>query len=236
MSIDKVFEGDIKSKFSFDESVASVFDDMLLRSVPYYKESQDAIIKILSARLGDCDKISDLGCSTGNILFEISQQIPKNLKLIGIDNSKHMIKQAQKKNSAFGGDVMFIEGDLLDVDFSDSDVILASYTLQFIRPLQREELVKKIYNSLKKDGIFIFSEKLISKDIRFDKEMIDIYHDFKRSKGYSNTEIAKKREALENVLIPYSEDENIAMMKNSGFKHCEVIFRWFNFATFVALK
>ena len=38
---DKLFEKPIKKQFEFDEDVASVFDDMLRRSVPYYKEMLD---------------------------------------------------------------------------------------------------------------------------------------------------------------------------------------------------
>jgi tRNA (cmo5U34)-methyltransferase len=46
----------------------------------------------------------------------------------------------------------------------------------------------------------------------------------------------QKREALENVLVPYSEEENILMAKNAGFSHCEVLLRWANFCTFIAIK
>jgi len=236
VSIDRVFEGELRAKFSFDEGVASVFDDMLLRSIPFYKETQEVIISVLKKRVESGEKIIDLGCSTGNILFEIEEKIGKKMTLIGIDNSKYMIEQANRKKGALGSEAEFIEGDFNEVEFCDAKVILASYTLQFIRPLYRKEAVLRIYDSLKDDGVFIFSEKLISKESIFDKEMIDIYYDFKKSKGYSTTEIAKKREALENVLVPYSEEENKEMIKSVGFRHCETIFRWLNFATFVAFK
>ncbi len=236
MSIDKVFENDIKSKFTFDETVASVFDDMLLRSVPFYKESQSLIIAILTQRLEAGDTVCDLGCSTGNMLLEIAQKIPLSLVLKGIDSSLPMVEQARKKSAAFGCDAEFIHGDFNEVDFEGAKAILSNYTLQFIRPINRGALVKKVYDSLAQNGLFIFSEKLVSKEAMFDKEMIDMYYDFKRKNGYSNTEIAKKREALENVLIPYSEEENILMAKSAGFRHCEILFRWVNFATFVAFK
>ena len=46
----------------------------------------------------------------------------------------------------------------------------------------------------------------------------------------------QKREALENVLIPYTQDENEAMLKEAGFKYSELLFRWANFALFIAYK
>jgi len=66
--------------------------------------------------------------------------------------------------------------------------------------------------------------------------MIDIYYDFKKQKGYSEYEISKKREALENVLIPYSDEENISLAKSAGFKNVNTIFKWANFACFIAKK
>ena len=49
-------------------------------------------------------------------------------------------------------------------------------------------------------------------------------------------EIAQKREALENVLIPYRPEENRALLREVGFKHVEETFRWYNFASMIAVK
>ncbi len=49
-------------------------------------------------------------------------------------------------------------------------------------------------------------------------------------------EISQKREALENVLVPYKLSENITLLRDKGFAHCEVFFKWFNFAGLVAVK
>ena len=233
---DKVFSKPIKKQFEFDENVASVFDDMLSRSVPFYKENLNLQIDILKDFLETNDKIIDLGSSTGTFLIELAKKLNKNLLLIGIDSSKAMIKRAQNKASAFGVDIEFIETDFLDFDLNNSKAIVANYTIQFIRPLKREKLIKKIYDSLQENGIFLMSEKLITENKKLNKTMIDIYYDYKKKMGYSEFEIAQKREALENVLIPYTMQENIEMLKNAGFKEVEVIFRWNNFASFIAFK
>jgi tRNA (cmo5U34)-methyltransferase len=49
-------------------------------------------------------------------------------------------------------------------------------------------------------------------------------------------EISQKREALENVLIPYKLSENNLMLREAGFSHVEVFFKWYNFAGMVAVK
>ncbi|WP_096259988.1 carboxy-S-adenosyl-L-methionine synthase CmoA [Lebetimonas natsushimae] len=233
---DKVFTKPIEKQFEFDEEVASVFDDMLSRSVPFYKENLNLQINILKNFLDENDKIVDLGSSTGTFLIELAKKTDKKLDLIGIDNSPAMIKRAKNKAKAFGVDIKFVEEDFLNYDFSDSKAVIANYTIQFIRPLKREKLIKKIYDSLMNEGIFFMSEKLITNHKKLNKIMIDEYYKFKKKMGYSEYEIARKREALENVLIPYTMEENMEMLKNAGFKEAEVIFRWNNFATFIAFK
>ena len=233
---DRVFEKEIDKKFEFDEAVASVFDDMLSRSVPFYRQVQELVIDFLALNLKQGDRVIDLGSSTGEFLINLNRKV-KSLNLIGIDNSKPMLKQAQNKVKAYGVDnINFIYADILDYDFSNFNAIIANYTLQFIRPLNRPKLVQKIYDGLKNNGYFIFSEKVIFEDKKLDKDIIDIYYDYKKKQGYSEYEIVKKREALENVLIPFTIKENISMCKEAGFNSVDTFFQWGNFVTFVAKK
>ena len=232
---DKVFQKEITKQFEFDKDVADVFDDMIDRSVPFYKENLNLSINIIKNFLKDNDKVLDLGSSTGTFLINLAK-FNNSLQLTGIDNSNAMIEKATKKSKAFGVNIEFIESDFLKFNFGTNKLISANYTIQFIRPIKREKLITKIYNSLEDNGLFLMSEKLISEDKKLNKILIDEYYEYKKEKGYSEYEIAKKREALENVLIPYSEMENYEMLKNAGFKHIEVIFRWCNFATFLAFK
>ena len=232
---DKVFTKPIKKQFEFDEEVAAVFDDMLQRSVPFYKESLKITEFFALKQLANGGIMYDLGCSTASLLLNIHRKLESDASLIGLDNSEAMLEQARKKCEAYGAKVEVENADILEYEYKEADVFVSNYTLQFIRPLVREELVKKIATSLKKGGVFIFSEKVISHHPKLNKDLIECY-DFKKEQGYSEYEIMQKREALENVLVPYSEEENIKMALNNGFSHCEVVFRWANFATFIAIK
>jgi tRNA (cmo5U34)-methyltransferase len=234
--MDKVFESPIEKQFEFDEKVASVFDDMLDRSIPFYKEVISLICEVVEAHISDNSIIVDLGCSTANTLLELSHRSTKKLDLIGYDNSDAMLWQAQKKADAYGIDISFVNADILDLNLKKCDVLIANYMLQFVRPMMRTRLISKIYEALSSEGIFIFSEKIIFEDKKLNKQMIDIYYDFKKSQGYSGFEISQKREALENVLVPYTQEENIKMIKDAKFKSVEIIFKWGNFVTFLAKK
>jgi len=234
---DRVFASPLQKQFEFDETVAAVFDDMLDRSIPYYRESLDLIVRLILSRNREELHLLDLGCSTASLLLELWRGREGPARLRGIDNSPAMIERARKKCEAFGAkSVELIEADLLDFPIEGEDVVVANYTLQFIRPLERPTLVRRIYEGLRQEGEFYFSEKVVFEDRRLDKAMIEIYYDYKRRQGYSDYEIAAKREALENVLIPFTIAENIRLCREGGFSRVDTLLQWANFVTFRAVK
>ncbi len=234
---DRVFETPIEKQFEFDEAVASVFDDMLSRSVPFYDEVRRLVIDLILSDEADGKRIVDLGSSTAKFLLELSSRMRTRMELIGIDNSEAMVERARQKARAFGARELRLElADVLTYDYRGFDVAVANYTLQFIRPMQRTELVARLGEELSEGGVFLFCEKVVFGDPQLDKQMIDIYYNYKRTQGYSDFEIAQKREALENVLIPFTIEENIRMCREGGFGSVHPIFQWANFVTFVARK
>jgi len=233
---DKVFTEKIGKKFEFDEAVASVFDDMLSRSVPFYNEVRGLIISLILAEQKEGLKVLDLGSSTAKFLLDLHSKKSVPMRLKGLDNSQAMLDRAEQKCQAFGAEIELELADMLEYNYSEEEIVVANYTLQFIRPMQRLELVKKLYDGLNDEGSFIFSEKVVFEDKVLDKQMIDIYYAYKKEQGYSEYEIAQKREALENVLIPFTIKENIQMCKDAGFTKIETIFQWANFVTFIAKK
>jgi len=236
MKEDKVFTEKIVKKFEFDQAVASVFDDMLSRSVPFYDEVRKLVIALILTEQEEGKKVLDLGSSTAKFLLDLHSKMDVKMQLKGLDNSQAMLDRAEQKCQAFGAEIDLELADMLTYDYRDEDIIVANYTLQFIRPMQRVELLKKLYRSMNENGLFIFSEKVVFADKKLDKDLIDIYYAYKKEQGYSEYEIAQKREALENVLIPFTIEENIQMCKEAGFKNVDTIFQWSNFVTFVSKK
>ncbi|NHA51664.1 carboxy-S-adenosyl-L-methionine synthase CmoA [Helicobacter pylori] len=236
---DTLFNKSLNKRFCFDEKVAHVFDDMLERSIPYYYEMLDLgayfIAQNLKENLNPNPLIYDLGCSTGNFFIALNRQIQQEIELVGIDNSMPMLKKAQEKLKDFNN-ARFECMDFLEVEFKEASAFSLLFVLQFVRPMQREVLLKKIYNSLALNGVLLVGEKIMSEDRILDKQMIELYYLYKQNQGYSHNEIAFKREALENVLVPYSLKENIALLESVGFKHVEALFKWVNFTLLVARK
>jgi tRNA (cmo5U34)-methyltransferase len=233
---DNLFDISHQGKFTFNEDVANVFDDMLNRSIPFYIDNLKLNAKILSKYIKDGDKIYDIGSSTLNFLLYFEQNFNIKAKLIGIDSSKPMIIKAKSKIKAYNSNINLIFGDIENITIEKSQAIISNYTLQFIAKDKRSKVIDKIFNSLNKNGIFLISEKVISNNQKLNTSLIEIYHNYKQENGYSTTQIEKKKEALENILVPLSLDENISMLKNAGFKEVEVLFKWANFSTFLAIK
>ena len=155
---DKVFEKAIVKKFEFDEAVASVFDDMLSRSVPFYDEVRKLVISLILSEQKEGLKVLDLGSSTAKFLLDLHSKMDVTMQLKGLDNSQAMLDRAEQKCQAFGANIELELADMLKYEYHQEDVIVANYTLQFIRPMQRVELIKKLYDGLSDEGVFIFSE------------------------------------------------------------------------------
>ena len=176
----------------------------------------------------------DLGCSLASTLLELHAK-RDDLELVGIDSSAAMIELASKKALAHGAKIKLIIGDILTNELGQNDAVILNYTLQFLNPHLRADFLKKIFFSLRKNSVLILSEKLeCAKPIN--SAITQIYEEYKEAQGYSKLEIAKKKEALNSVLIPLSAKDNEKLCFEAGFSTFECIFRWGNFATFVAIK
>ncbi|MED5353646.1 MAG: carboxy-S-adenosyl-L-methionine synthase CmoA [Nitrospinota bacterium] len=227
------------TKFEFDSGVAEVFEDMLERSVPLYRECQNLTVNWCK-RLATSDKyIYDLGCSTGSLLLLLTKSISTlpRVHLIGVDSSAAMINKALNKLSNFPGSAGFIKANLDDsFSFNDSCAIVMNYTLQFIPVENRAPLLKKIYESLMPGGGFILNEKVLSEHELLSETFVEMHHDFKKGHGYSKMEISKKRDALENVLVPLKLSKTMTLVHEAGFTTVDIFFKWNNFAGIIALK
>jgi tRNA (cmo5U34)-methyltransferase len=238
---DRIFNKPLTSiqDFKFDENVASAFDDMIQRSVPYYQEIQYATAEITKKLAVPNSNIYDLGCSTGTTLIYLMQVINNtSINIIGVDNSKPMLAMCKEKlrEPYSSARVRLIESNIEDVALSNACVVIMNYSLQFIAPKRRAALASKIWDALLPGGAWIVTEKVTNKNPSLDNLLTELYYDFKRRNGYSNLEIAQKREALEEVLIPWSTEENLQLFHNAGFKDIEIFLKWYNFASFVGRK
>jgi len=225
--------------FDFGKETAAVFDDMLVRSVPFYGELQRMMGEMAADFAVEGTSLYDLGCSTCATFLELDPVIPRNVRFVGVDFSSEMLERGKEKLSQhdFSRDHELICADLNEnVPVENASVVIMNLTLQFIRPVRRNQVMRTIAAGTKKGGCLLVIDKVLSRDSQFNRAFIKYYYAFKRRNGYSELEIAQKREALENVLIPYRLEENFELFLDSGFSQCEVFFRWYNFCGMIATK
>lgn len=241
MSKDQVFKEEIEqaSDFKFGANVANVFDDMVNRSVPYYGEIQRMMAELAADHAREGSDVYDLGCSTGTTLIGMDTMVSPKIRFVGIDDSQEMLDKCKLKlmEIGFSRDYELRCADLSQgVKVTNASVVVLCLTLQFVRPIYREQLIKNIYDGLNSGGVLILVEKILAEESNFNRDFIKYYYNYKRRNNYSELEISQKREALENVLIPYKLSEDIALLRDRGFINCEVFFKWYNFAGIIAVK
>ena len=241
MGKDEVFRDEIEkaSDFKFGENVAKVFDDMLNRSVPFYGEMQRMMAELAANHAVEGSFVYDLGCSTGTTMIGMDTMVPSEIKFIGVDDSQEMLDKCKSKlmELGFSRPYELRCADLgQGVKIENASVVVLCLTLQFVRPIYRERLIKNILDGLNPGGVLILVEKILAEESSFNRDFIDYYYNYKRRNQYSELEISQKREALENVLVPYKLSENISLLRDQGFAHCEVFFKWYNFAGLIATK
>lgn len=225
--------------FCFDGSVATVFDDMVSRSVPFYDEIQRMIVEMARDFAVADTAIYDLGCSSGTTLINLHAALDRSIRFVGIDNSQAMLEECRLKLQERNVDrpIDLVCCDLNDgVTIDNASLVTAVLTLQFIRPLRRERLIKDIVAGLRPQGCMILVEKVLGEESLFNRLFINYYYEMKRRHGYSELEISQKREALENVLIPYKLLEDRELLLNANFSSVDVFFKWYNFCGLIAVK
>lgn len=238
--VDRVFaEPQQTTDFKFDSRTAGVFDDMVGRSVPFYDEIQRMTTELAADFAVPGTNLYDLGCATGTTLAALEAVVDPGVRFVGIDNSAQMLEKARNKLEALPSrrQRALVVGDLHDeLNIENASVVILTLTLQFVRPLHRERVIQSIADGTNQQGALILVEKLTENDTLFNRLFIKYYYDMKRRHGYSDLEISQKREALENVLIPYHLEENEALVRRCGFTKFQVWFRWYNFCGMIAVK
>ena len=237
-SKDRVFSralSDVKA-FEFNETVASVFQDMISRSVPGYALLLHMIGLYASIFIQPGSRIFDLGCSLGEASRVIAERTDSiDCKIVAVDNSAAMIAKC-KQQVALPNKIEWCCEDIRQTEINNASMVVLNLTLQFLPPEERLTLLQKIFQGLNPGGILVLSEKVEFADATENERMVQLYQGFKKTMGYSDLEISQKRNALENVLIPDSEQQHLQRLNEVGFNEIYQCFRSFNFVSYLAIK
>ena len=245
MTQDRIYASgeDSDEPFRFNAAVAEVFPDMLRRSIPGYEASLEAIGSLAARYVTPGSNCYDLGCSLGAATLAMRQGIrATDCRIIAIDNSPAMIERcrtilaADRDADDAATRVEVRLGDIRDAAIDNASMIVMNYTLQFVELAERDGLLARICEGLLPGGLLLLSEKVVDDDPHMEQLLVDLHHEHKRRNDYSELEIARKRAALENVLVPESVAAHRERLAAAGFAHSAVWLRYFNFVSIVAIR
>ena len=225
--------------FQFNEAVAAVFPDMLKRSIPGYAESIHTIGSLARRYVRPDTACFDLGCSLGAATLAMRHNVTEpGCHIQAIDNSTAMITRCRKiiaeDDASVPVDV--IGGDVREAEIKNASMVVMNYTLHFLPIVDRHDMIGKIFRGMNDGGVFVLSEKIEDDDSEIEELLVDLHHEQKKINAYSDSEIGRKRAAIENVLVPESLETHRARLSDAGFSHVGTWLRHFNFVSMVAFR
>lgn len=230
--------GDRVDAFRFDAQVADVFENMINRSVPGYSLVLDMIGVFTRKYALPNTNCYDLGCSLGASTLQIRHYLPASCHVIGVDNSPDMVERCRRSLARDHSEasIEIREQDLLETTITNASIVAMNFTLQFVPDERRSALLKNIADGMVQGGALILSEKIRADDEDEQAFLTELHEAFKKYQGYSDLEIAQKRAALENVLVPNTVSEHLERLNNAGFSTSRLCIQCLNFATFLAIR
>ena len=231
-----------RADWKFSGEVTKTFDTHVSKSVPMYLEGHDLICDLSDFFVKSDSVVYELGCSTGTLLLKLAEHNSNKhaAHFIGIDIEPDMVEFAENKRKAASSSdfplVTFIADDALTMNMEPTDLVICYYTVQFIRPSQRQELINEIYQKMNWGGALLLFEKVRGADARFQDIITSLYTDYKLRVGYTPDNIILKARSLKGVLEPFSTQGNIDMLKRAGFQDINTIQKYLCFEGFLAIK
>ncbi|HID37270.1 MAG TPA: carboxy-S-adenosyl-L-methionine synthase CmoA [Ghiorsea sp.] len=223
--------------FAFDADVSRVFEDMIQRSVPGYGLTLQMISVIAGLYAQENSKLYDLGCSLGASSLALAHGIKvDDCEIIGVDNSAAMLEKCRSNTQQSPVTIVLQQDDIQNTVIEDASVVVLNFTLQFIAKEARLLLLKRIYKGMRKGGVLVLSEKVCFVGAFEQQQHIALHESFKKAQGYSELEVSRKRQSLENVLIPEPISAHHARLKTAGFDEVQTWFQCFNFTSMLAYK
>jgi tRNA (cmo5U34)-methyltransferase len=229
----------INAGWNFSGAVADTFDDHVSRSVPLYREGHMLTVALSDFFVKPGSRVYEIGCSTGTLTLALAQHNAhkKDVTCVGLDIEEDMLARARSKAaSAKVPGVTFAADDIVTADLEQADLIVAYYTVQFIRPSVRQQVIDRIYNALNWGGAFVLFEKVRGPDARFQDIVTSLYSDYKLEQGYNADEIVSKARSLKGVLEPFSSQGNIDLLKRAGFSDIMTVQKYICFEGMLAIK
>ena len=169
------------------------------------KPTRNYIIKALSKYIkNDEIKVLDLGCGTGELIFELKNKF-NNLEVTGIDFSEKMIEISKKRNPS----AKHLKMDASELNVLDTkyDIIVCTHSLPYYK--EPKNVFKHLNNLLSDEGKLLIG--FASGDSIYDKFILGFV---KLTTGKANYPSDNEFRAM---IFPFFEVENLKIIRKKFF-------------------
>lgn len=183
----------------FNEKI-DTYDTVHIRD---FMETKKCMINNLT---GEIKKVLDLGAGTGLELIPFFKKYP-DARVTAIDTSEKMLEELSKRD--FADKVETICGDFLDIDYENEyDAVISTSALHHLDEESKGTLYKKIYKSLKTNGLFANADRIAKSQ---------------EDQDYIINEYINNPTLYKHMDTPITKDNEIKLLMAAGFEDITVL-------------
>jgi tRNA (cmo5U34)-methyltransferase len=213
-------------------------------AIPLAETQLEVISRIVKEFIPDLKMFMDLGCGDGVLGRYIHEQHPGACGIY-LDYSAHMISELGKK--------VQYRSKIINEDYSQEhwltviehdqpfDLILSGYSIHHLQNEDKKKLYRRIYDLLRKGGLFLNLEHVASESQRIeaihDNIFIDAIAEFNKdskSRETVKSEYENREDRILNILVPV--EKQCRWLREAGFIHVDCYFKLFELALFGGVK
>jgi tRNA (cmo5U34)-methyltransferase len=194
----------------------------------YYRIGVDAL-----AYCGESPRVLDLGGGTGLSTSFLLKRYP-DARVTLLDFSEEMLAIARERFKG-NSNIDFKVGDYRDFPLTeDFDIIISGLSIHHLTTKEKREITARIFALLKPKGEFFNADLIRCVDARLEQEMHRRLQDFLRE-GMSEKDVRRFVES-QRIDVPDSLENQLAFLREAGFRVVECLYRYWIYGVFYGQK
>ncbi|RPI00396.1 MAG: methyltransferase domain-containing protein [Calditrichaeota bacterium] len=223
----------------------SLLEELYPFIIPKYREVHDIMSSLIDGNSKSELRIVDLGCGFGDLAQRIIDSFPQST-IFTIDREESILRRMREKRSGIADRLVLFHRDLnSDVwmnDIAQLNAVVSSFTLDYLTPQRRKEVVRECHGLLEPGGRWVSCEFYRAEDNKINRIFHDLEINFIQTAladGHITTEQIDLLSSSTILRQPHhvvSVDEMMEWMHVAGFRHIETPWRFLNLIVFSGVK
>lgn len=231
----------INELLKIQDNIASEFNEFsknytsdMQKCVPHYNFLLSCFSSGFSKDL-NVQNILDLGCGNGNVTEQLLKPHP-NAKYTMLDASNEMLNICKARFK--GHYINLIESFFNEYNFTANqfDIIAGGFSLHHCNSKEKQELFRKIYKSLKENGVFTVSDLMIDKNDSAHPQLIEQWHGLVNKNFPDGEKWTWIMEHYDEYDKPDSLENQIKWLRKVGFRDFDILIKDQYWVHFKAIK